>query len=128
MVSDTDALRPRLAALAAVAALGAVDVGAFIATQPGTALKTGGRATGSLAGLAVWLLLLGVSGKRLAAVERGSLSRATVTLGALAAAGGVGLAAIHQLAGVGGIRTIGGGVLGLAALGLAIASRRPSPG
>ena len=109
-----------------VALLGAVDVGAFIATNPSVALKNGSRAGGSIGGLVVWLLLLGVSGRRIATHDRPGLAPATIALGALAALGGVGLAVIHQLAGVGGARTIAGGVLGVAAVGLAIAARNPS--
>jgi len=115
-----------LGALAVVALLGVADVGAFIATNPSVALKNGGRAGGSIGGLAVWLLLLAVSGRRLAADDRKALVQATLLLGALAALGGVGLAVIHQLAGVGGWRTIGGGGLGGAALGLAVAARNSS--
>src|SRR5947209_4212017 len=126
MATDAGSHRTLLATLAAVALVGAADVGSFIATDPGVALKTGGRATGSLAGLAVWLLLLGTTGRRLTGGEGPLLTRATLGLGALAAAGGVGLAAIHQLAGVGGLRTFGGGVLGLAALALALATRSTS--
>jgi hypothetical protein len=126
MATDAGSRRPVLAALAAVALLGAADVGVFIATDPGTALKTGGRATGSLAGLAIWILLLGTAGRRLTGADGTAVRRATLGLGALAAIGGVGLAAIHQLAGVGGLRTIGGGVLGVAALALAVATRQTS--
>ena len=121
---DAPARRPVLTALAVVALLGAADVGAFIASSPAVALKNGGRASGSIGGLAVWLLLLGVSGRRVAADDRAALATATLGLAALAAVGGVGLAVIHQLAGVGGWRTIGGGVLGISALGLAVAARR----
>jgi hypothetical protein len=126
MATDAGSRRTLLAALSAVALLGAADVGAFIATDPGVALKTGGRATGSLAGLAVWILLLGTAGRRLTGGAGPMLTRATLGLGALAAVGGVGLAAIHQLAGVGGLRTFGGGVLGVAALALAVATRNTS--
>ena len=123
MAGQAVSRRPLLGALALVALVGAADVGAFIATDPSVALKTGGRASGSIGGLAVWLLLVAVSGRRFAADDGRALVQATLLLGALAAVGGVGLAVIHQLAGVGGWRTIGGGVLGVAALGLALASR-----
>jgi hypothetical protein len=123
MAAETSTRRPLLTALAAVAALGAADVGVFIATDPATALKTGGRASGSVGGLAVWVVLLAVSGRRLVRDDRPALSNATLGLGVLAALGGVGLALVHQLAGVGGLRTIGGGLLGVAALGLAVAVR-----
>jgi hypothetical protein len=126
MVTDAGSRRPLLTALAAVAAIGATDVGVFIATSPATALKTGGRAGGSIGGLAVWVLLLAVAGRRLATDDRPGLSNATLGLGVVAAVGSVGLAVVHQLAGVGGLRTIGGGLLGVAALGLAIALRGAS--
>lgn len=123
MASESVARRPLLSALAVVALLGAADVGAFIATSPAVALKNGSRAGGSIGGLVVWLLLLGVSTRRIATNDRPGLAPATIVLGGLAAFGGVGLAVIHQLAGVGGIRTIAGGVLGVTAVGLAIAAR-----
>ncbi|HEV1998804.1 MAG TPA: hypothetical protein VGR61_11825 [Candidatus Dormibacteraeota bacterium] len=125
--TDAPIRRPLLTALMVVALLGATDVGAFIASSPGVALKNGGRASGSIGGLAVWLLLLGVSGRRIAADNRPGLVTATLVLAALAAFGGVGLAVIHQLAGVGGWRTIGGAVLGIGALGLSVAARRVPP-
>jgi len=119
--------RPLLSGLTVVALLGAADVGAFIASSPSVALKNGGRASGSIAGLAVWLLLIGASGRRVAADDRPVLATATLVLAALAAFGGAGLAVIHQLAGVGGWRTVGGAVLGITALGLALAARRAVP-
>jgi hypothetical protein len=126
MATHSSTRRPRLTALAAVAALGAADVGVFIATDPATALKSGGRAGGSIGGLGVWVLLLAVSGSRLVRDDRPALSNATLGLGVLAALGGVGLAVVHQLAGVGGLRSLGGGLLGGAALGLALAVRGSS--
>lgn len=125
---DRPARRPVLGALAAVALLGAADVAAFIVASPAVALKNGGRASGSIGGLAVWLLLLGTAGRRFGTDDSDRLAGATLALAALAAAGGVGLAVVHQIAGVGGWRTIGGAVAGIAALGLAVAARRPSPG
>ena len=121
--------RPLLGSLTLVALLGAADVAAFIAASPSVALKNGGRAGGSIGGLAVWLLLLGISGRRaMGAEEPRNLATVTVAVAALAGIGGVGLAVIHQLAGVGGWRTIGGGILGVAAFGLALAAHRPSAG
>jgi hypothetical protein len=61
-----------------------------------------------------------------AAEDQPRLATASLALGALAALGGVGLAAVHQLAGVGGLRTYLGGLLGVAALGLAVAARGPA--
>ena len=121
--SDIPSRRPLLSALVVVALLGAADVGAFIASSPGVALKNGGRASGSLGGLAVWLLLIGASGRRVVTDDRQAMATVTLVLAALAALGGVGLAVVHQLANVGGWRTIGGAVLGLTALGLAVAAR-----
>lgn len=71
----------------------------------------------------MWVLLLAVTGRRLARDDRPALANASLGLGVLAALGGVGLAVVHQLAGVGGLRTIGGGLLGVAALGLALSVR-----
>jgi hypothetical protein len=125
-ISDIPSRRPMLSALVVVALLGAADVGAFIAASPGVALKNSGRASGSLGGLAVWLLLLGASGRRVATDDRQGMGTATLVLAAFAALGGVGLAVVHQLAGAGGWRTIGGAVLGVTALGLAVAARTSS--
>ena len=124
MPSDAASRRPLLVALTVVALAGATDVGVFIATNPAVALKSGGRASGSIAGLVTWLLLASVAGRRVAADDRRVLVQATLVLGALAALGGVGLAVIHQLAGVGGLRTIAGGALGVGALALAVAARQ----
>src|SRR5258708_35741152 len=89
--AEPDASRPGsralLGYLVAASVLGAADTAVFIATDPQTALKTSGRATGSLEGLAVWLLLLAVSGRRLAG--GGS---------PLAGPAGLGMAAIAELA------------------------------
>jgi hypothetical protein len=123
----TTALRPartRLALLTAVALAGAVDVAAFAAAEPAVAFKDGGRATGTLFGLAVWVLLTGAAGRRWRRPESGRLALATLGLGGLAALDGVGLAAIHMAVGVGGWRPLVGGILGVAALGLAITTRR----
>ena len=125
-ISDIPSRRPLLSALVVVALLGAADVGAFIAASPAVALKNSGRASGSLGGLAVWLLLMGASGRRVATDDRQGMATVTLVLAALAALGGVGLAVVHQLAGVGGWRTIGGAVLGITALGLAVAARTSS--
>ena len=118
--------RPLLGALVLVALLGVADVGAFIATSPAVALKNSGRASGSLGGLAVWLLLVGASGRRAAGDDGRRMAAMTLVLAGLAALGGVGLAVVHQLAGVGGWRTVGGAVLGISALGLALAARNPA--
>lgn len=122
--SSTRSAASRLALLTAVAAIGALDAGVFIATDPQTALKTSGRATGSLAGLAVWVLLLAVSARRWGGADSSRLATTGLALAGLAALDGVGLAVIHTAAGVGGARTLIGGAAGLAVLGLAVATRR----
>jgi hypothetical protein len=114
----------KLAILSAAALVGAADAGLFIATDPQTALKTPGRAAGSLAGLAVWILLLAVSGRRWRGGDNRRLAAAGLGLSLLAALDGVGLAAVHAMARVGGARTLVGGAAGLTALGLALSARR----
>lgn len=123
----TTALRPsrtRLALLTAVALAGTLDVAEFALSEPGVAFKDGGRAGGTLLGLAVWLMLTAAAGRRWRRPDSGRLGLATVALGGLAAIDGAGLAAIHLAVGVGGWRPLVGGVLGVAALGLAITTRR----
>ena len=83
------------------------------------------RAAGSLVGLALWVALLGVSTARYLRGERRGSRAATLGLAGLVAAGNVGLAAIHLKAGIGGLRPAVGGVLGIVALLLALASRAP---
>jgi hypothetical protein len=87
-----------------------------------------GRGFGSLLGLAIWAGLLGIAAARLAGSESKTLRIATLTLAGLTAAGNVGLTYIHFKAGVGGLRPALGGLLGVAALVLALASRRPATG
>ena len=124
----TSAVRPsrtRLALLTAVAVAGTLDVAEFALTEPAVAFKDSGRAAGTLVGLAVWLLLTGAAGRRWRRPESGlRLGLVTVGLGALAAIDGASLAAIHLAVGVGGWRPLVGGILGVAALGLAITTRR----
>jgi len=110
--------------LAAASALGAADVLIFVVAEPSVALKTPGRAAGSLAGLGVWLMLTGVAAYRWRDRDGDRLSRASVVLAGLAAADGVGLAAIHLAAHVGGLRSAVGGVAGAIALTSAVLARR----
>jgi hypothetical protein len=81
------------------------------------------RAAGSAAGLALWLGLLAVATLRYVRGERPGSRAVTIGLAGLVAAGNVGLTAIHLKAGVGGWRPAVGGVLGILALMLALASR-----
>jgi hypothetical protein len=113
-----------LAGLTAAALVGAADTAVFIATDPRTALKTGGRATGSLAGLAVWVLLLAISSRRWGGPDSRRLATIGLLLAVLAALDGVGLAVIHVAAGVGGARTLIGAAAGALALTLALKARR----
>ena len=117
-------MRLRLA-LIGVALAGAVDVAEFLATRPAMFTEAPSRAAGSVVGLALWLGLFGVASLGYARGERPGARAATVGLAGLVAAGNVGLAAIHVKAAVGGFRPIVGGVLGVLALTLALASRSP---
>jgi hypothetical protein len=85
-----------------------------------------GRAAGSVIGLVAWVALLGVASLRYARGERGGARAATLGLAGLVAVGNVGLTAIHLKAGVGGVRPIVGGVLGMLALILAVVSAAPT--
>ena len=111
-----------LLGLVGVSLAGTADVAEFLATRTAMFTDPPSRAAGSVIGLALWAALLGVATARYARSE-GRFSKATVWLAGLVAAGNVGLTAIHLKAGVGGWRPTLGGVLGVAALVLAIASR-----
>jgi hypothetical protein len=114
----------RLGMLTAAAVVGALDAGLFVASDPQTALKTPGRAAGSLAGLGVWIVLIAISGRRWRDGDNQRLAAAGLAVALLAALDGVGLAAVHAMARVGGARTLVGAAAGLTALGLALATRR----
>ena len=86
-----------------------------------------GRAAGSVVGLVAWAALLAMATLRYARGERRGWRATTIGLAGLVAAGNVGLTAIHLKAGVGGVRLIVGGVLGVLALVLALAPTMPSP-
>lgn len=112
-------------ALIGVSLAGAADVAEFLVTRTAMFTEAPSRAAGSLVGLALWMALLGVSSARYLRGERRGLRAATIGLAGLVAAGNVGLAAIHLKAGIGGVRPAVGGVLGIVALLLALASRAP---
>ncbi len=116
-----------LAALIGVSLLGAADVAEFLATRSAMFTDAPGRAAGSVVGLVLWAALLGVATLRYARGDRRGARAATLGLAGLVAAGNVGLTAIHLKAGVGGLRPIVGGVLGVMALVLALAPTLPSP-
>lgn len=117
--------RPRtaFAALAAVSTAGAVDVGQFLAARPQLFSSAPGRAMGSVLGLAIWVSLAGLALRRISRDDKPMLRAATLGLATLNALGNVGLTYIHFRAGVGGWRPLVGGVLGVAALALALLSR-----
>jgi hypothetical protein len=115
-----------LAALIGVSLAGTVDVAEFLSTRLALFTDAPGRAAGSVVGLALWAALLGVATTRYVRGERPGTGTATIGLAALVAAGNVGLTAIHLKAGVGGVRPLVGGVLGVLALILAVASRDAS--
>ena len=108
--------------LIAVSLAGTADVAEFLVTRTTMFTDAPGRAAGSVVGLAVWAALLGTATARYARGD-GRLSKPTIWLAGLVAVGNVGLTAIHLRAGVGGWRPVAGGVLGILALVLAIASR-----
>ena len=110
-------------ALIGVALAGTVDVAEFMVTRAAMFTDAPGRAAGSVIGLVAWVALLGVATLRYARAERRGSRAVTLGLAGLVAAGNVGLTAIHLKAGVGGLRPTVGGVLGILALILAVASR-----
>ena len=110
-------------ALIGVSLAGAADVAEFLVTRTAMFTEAPSRAAGSLVGLALWMALLGVSTARYLRGERRGFRTATLGLAGLVAAGNVGLAAIHLKAGIGGLRPAVGGVLGILALVLAVATR-----
>ena len=116
-----------LVALIGVSLAGTADVAGFLATRGAMFTDAPGRAAGSVLGLVAWAALLGVVTLRYARGERRGARAATLGLAGLVAAGHVGLTAIHLKAGVGGLRPIVGGLLGILALVLAFASTAHTP-
>lgn len=119
--------RGALVALIGVSLAGTADVAEFVTTRSAMFTDAPGRAAGSVVGLIAWAALLGVATLRYAGGERRGARAATIGLAGLVAAGNLGLTAIHLRAGVGGVRPIVGGVLGVVALVLALAPTLPSP-
>jgi len=119
--------RAALAALIGVSLAGTADVAEFLATRSTMFTDAPGRAAGSVVGLVAWAALLAMATLRYARGERRGWRATTIGLAGLVAAGNVGLTAIHLKAGVGGVRLIVGGVLGVLALVLALAPTMPSP-
>ena len=119
--------RGALIALIGVSLAGTADVAEFLVTRSTMLTDAPGRAAGSVVGLVAWAALLGVATLRYARGERRGARPATIGLAGLVAVGSVGLTAIHLRAGVGGVRPIVSGVLGVLALVLALAPTLPSP-
>jgi len=119
--------RGALVALIGVSLAGTADVAEFVTTRSSMFTDAPGRAAGSVVGLAAWAALLAVATLRYTRGERRRARAATLGLAALVAAGNVGLIAIHLKAGVGGVRPIVGGVLGVLALILALAATPALP-
>lgn len=111
-----------LTALLAVSVAGMADVGEFVATRPGMFTTAPGRAAGSVFGFALWTALAGTTAARLRGVKGARSRWATLALAGVTGLGSVGLTFIHLKAGIGGLRTVAGGVLGVAAFLLALAS------
>jgi len=119
--------RGALIALIGVSLAGTADVAEFLVTRSTMLTDAPGRAAGSVVGLVAWAALLGVATLRYARGERRGARPATIGLAGLVAVGSVGLTAIHLRAGVGGVRPIVSGVLGVLALVLALGPTQPSP-
>src|SRR3982074_2611738 len=117
--------RGTLLALIGVSWAGAADVAEFLVTRSAMFTDAPGRAAGSVIGLVAWVALLGVAMLRFVRGEGRGSRAATLGLAGLVAAGNLGLTAIHLKAGVGGVRPIVGGVVGVLALVLAFASTPP---
>jgi hypothetical protein len=115
--------RSLLLALIAVSLAGTADVAEFLVTRSAMFTEAPSRAAGTVVGLALWAALLGLSSARYVRGERRGSRAATLGLAGLVAAGNVGLTAIHLKAGIGGFRPAVGGILGILALVLAVASR-----
>jgi hypothetical protein len=115
-----------LLVLIGVSLAGTADVAEFLATRTAMFSDAPSRAAGSVIGLALWVALLGVATTRYMRGEQRGARSATLGLAGLVAAGNIGLTAIHLKAGVGGLRPVLGGVLGILALILALASRDQS--
>jgi hypothetical protein len=111
-----------LLGLIGVSLAGTADVAEFLLTRTAMFTEAPSRAAGSVVGLGFWIALLGVATARYLRGERRGLRTATLGLAGFVAAGNVGLAAIHLKAGIGGLRPTVGGVLGILALILALAS------
>ena len=123
VISVAPRSRSLLLGLIAVSFAGTADVAEFLVTRAAMFTEAPSRAAGTVVGLALWAALLGVSSARYLRGERRGSRATTLGLAGLVAAGNVGLTAIHLKAGVGGLRPTVGGLLGLLALVLAVASR-----
>jgi hypothetical protein len=106
-----------------VSVLGALDIGQFLASNASMFRVSPGRTAGSALGLVLWLALVGLSGAAASGQRSSPLYRSILPISGLLAVGSLGLVAVHAAARVGGLRPALGGVLGLAALGLAYLAR-----
>jgi hypothetical protein len=110
--------------LTGISILGSGDIAQFLASNRAMFTSAPGRAAGSVLGLLLWLLLTWLAGKAASGHRSAALDRGTVAVAGVVAVGSVGLAGIHAAVHVGGLRPALGGVLGVAAVGLAIAAAR----
>ena len=101
-----------------------MDIGQFLATNTSMFKGSPGRAAGSVLGLALWLALAGLSAAVASGRRSSPVRRAILPLSGLLAVGSLGLVVVHAAARAGGLRPALGGVLGLAALGLAYLANR----
>jgi hypothetical protein len=114
--------------LPAIAVLGAADIGVFLWRRRHTLLsQSSSRAGGAAAGLGLWSALGVSSGISAWRPSSRRWRRATVGLGLICGAGNLALLVAHLRVHKGGIRSLPGTGLGLAALASAWRWRRTDP-
>ncbi|MHB1501350.1 MAG: hypothetical protein ACYCYK_09345 [Candidatus Dormibacteria bacterium] len=108
------------------ALLGALDVGSFLLVRRRQIFRAApGRASGSVAGLLLWSGLGVASWGEASGCGSRRLHRLTTSLAVVCGLGNLALLAVHFKIGKGQRRSLFGGALGAAALGLAVRRRRP---
>lgn len=110
--------------LAGVGGIGSLDVAQFLAANTGMFNSAPGRAAGSVLGLVLWIALTALAGIAASGHRFRQLATAILVVAILVAVGSVGLTVVHAAAHVGGLRPAVGGVLGLAALAVAVVAIR----
>ncbi len=117
-------VRLGLVGLGLVGVLGSVDVAQFLVGNPSMFVHSPGRTLGSVLGLVLWLVLLGVALWAIFSSRRGLLLSASVWLAGLLTIGSLLLVVVHAAARVGGLRPAAGALLALLALVASLLVRR----